>query len=85
VGVPAQLTECDVALLGLQRDLCREAEWVTSGIEEDSPSIKYWLNRCNLGPQALSLRYRALKIRYREIEMDLLGNFALRPRRGNVA
>lgn len=73
-----------VALLGLGRNLGREAERVTRRAEEDPPSVRRWLDRRDPGPQPLGLCERGIQFGHRQIEMDLLGKVASRPGRGHV-
>jgi|SRR5438105_3423894 len=68
-------------LLGLWRNLRCETEWVTSRVEQDSPSVGRWLDRRDPGSQPLSLRRCGLQVCHREIQMDLLRDVARGPRR----
>lgn len=66
-------------LLRLCGNLRGKTERVASRVEEDSPSVRRWLDWRAASSQLLSLLNRGLQICHREIEVDLLGDIARRP------
>jgi hypothetical protein len=71
-------------LLSLGRNLRGQAEWVTSRIEQYSPSVWCGLDWCKPRPEPFGFGDGRLQIRHPEIKVDLLGDVPSGPRWGLV-